>query len=318
MGHRRLQREHAVRSVRDRAARGRSPPGATLAQKVATGFNRNHPTNSEAGEEEDEYRSAYVVDRVNTTATVFMGVTLACAQCHDHKYDPLSQRDYYSFYAFFNNIKERDSEYANPRPSIPVPNPDQEPRLADLKARIDAMKQRLERDDSPTDAAQKEWERNTLARLGKPIEWTTAPLSGMLSRDGSRLKLLDDGSIRSTGPAPVKDTYDLMLLPGKKRITALRLEVLPDDSAPEKALGRASDGRFTLSTIEIRNTTISESQEPPLVYVSRAEADINQKLKEDPGPNDMVPGPIESAIVVEPVGGGGIRKAILWRLEHRR
>ena len=193
----------------------------------------------------------------------------------------------------------------NPRPSIPVPNPDQEPRLADLKARIDALKQRLERDDSLTDAAQKEWERKTLARLGKPIEWTTAPLSGMLSRGGSQLKPLDDGSILSTGPAPVKDTYDIMLLPGKKRITALRLEVLPDDSTPEKGLGRASDGRFILSTIEIRNTTFSESQEPPLVYVSRAEADINQKLKEDPAAYDMMPGTIESAIVIEPVGGGG-------------
>ena len=278
-------------------------PNATLAQKVATGFNRNHPTNSEAGEEEDEYRSAYVIDRVNTTATVFLGVTLACAQCHDHKYDPISQRDYYSFYSFFNNIKERDSEHINPRPSIPVPNPDQEPRLADLKARIDALKQRLERDDSPTDAAQKEWERKTLARLAKPIAWTTAPLAGMLSRGGSQLKPLDDGSILSTGPAPVKDTYDIMVLPGKRRITALRLELLPDDSAPAKALGRASDGRFTLSAIEIRNTTFSESQEPPLVYVSRAEADINQKPKEDPAAYDMMPGTIESAIVVEPVGG---------------
>ena len=280
-------------------------PGATLAQKVATGFNRNHPTNSEAGEEEDEYRSAYVVDRVNTTATVFMGLTLACAQCHDHKYDPLSQRDYYSFYSFFNNIKERDSEFRQPRQSIPVPNPDQEPRLADLKARIDALKQRLERDDSLTDAAQKEWERKTLARLGKPIEWTTPPLSGMLSRGGSQLKPLDDGSILSSGPAPVKDTYDIMLLPGKKRITALRLELLPDDANPEKGLGRASDGRFILSTIEIRNTTFSESQDPPLVYVSRAEADINQKLKEDPAAFDMMPGTIESAIVIEPVGAGG-------------
>jgi hypothetical protein len=280
-------------------------PNATLAQKVATGFNRNHPTNSEAGEEEDEYRSAYVVDRVNTTATVFLGVTLACAQCHDHKYDPLSQRDYYSFYAFFNNIKERDSEYGNPRPSIPVPNPDQVPRLADLKARIEALKLRLERDDSLTDAAQKEWERKSLATLGEPIEWTTAPLAGMLARGGSQLMPLGDGSILSTGPAPVKDTYDIMLLPGKKRITALRLEVLPDDSTPEKALGRASDGRFILSTIEIRNTTFSESQEPPLVYVSRAEADINQKLKEDPDPNVMVPGTIDSAVVIEPLSGAG-------------
>ena len=279
-------------------------PNATLAQKVATGFNRNHPTNSEAGEEEDEYRSAYVVDRVNTTATVFMGVTLACAQCHDHKYDPLSQRDYYSFYAYFNNIKERDSEYRNPRPSIPVPSPDQQPRLADLKARIDALKQRLERDDSMTDAAQKEWEKKTLTRLGKPIEWTAPPLSGMLSRAGSQLKPLPDGSILSTGPAPVRDTYDIMLLPGKKRIAALRLEVLPDDSTPEKGLGRASDGRFVLSAIEIRNTTFSESQDPPLVYLSLAQADINQKPKEEPAPNDIPPGPLEAAIVIEPLGTG--------------
>ena len=80
-----------------------------------------------------------MIDRVNTTATVFMGLTMACAQCHDHKYDPISQRDYYSFYSFFNNIKERDADFRNPRPSIPVPNPDQEPRLADLKARIAAL-----------------------------------------------------------------------------------------------------------------------------------------------------------------------------------
>ena len=65
-----------------------------------------------------------------------MGLTLACTQCHDHKYDPISQRDYYSFYSFFNSIKERDAEYLSPRPTIPVPNPDQEPRLADLKDRI--------------------------------------------------------------------------------------------------------------------------------------------------------------------------------------
>src|SRR5262249_33717761 len=96
---------------------------------------------------------------------------------------------------------------------------------------------------------------------------------------------------------------DIMLLPGKKRITALRLEVLPDDRQPQKGLGRASDGRFVLSAIEIRNTTFSESQDPPLVYVSRAEADINQKPKEDAAPLGMMPGTIESAIVIEPVGG---------------
>src|SRR5262245_38343695 len=137
-------------------------PDPTLAQRIATGFNRNHPTNSEAGEEEDEYRSVYVIDRVNTTATVFMGLTMACVQCHDHKYDPITQKDFYSFYSFFNNIKERDSDFSNPRPVIPVPNPDQEPRLADLKTRIAALKQRLDRDDPLADVAQKEGERKTL------------------------------------------------------------------------------------------------------------------------------------------------------------
>ncbi len=280
-------------------------PNATLAQKIATGFNRNHPTNSEAGEEEDEYRSAYVVDRVNTTATVFLGLTVACAQCHDHKYDPISQRDFYSFYSFFNNIKERDADFRNPRPSIPVPNPDQAPRLAELAARIAALEQRLDRDDSLADAAQKQWERRALTRLGKPIEWTTARPAAFLSRNGALLKLLDDGSVLSEGMAPVKDTYEVMLRPGKKHITALRLEVLPDASQPLKGLGRAVDGSFNLSAIEIRHRSLSDSQEPPLVYVSRAEADINQKPKEDFTFNGMFPGPIESAVVVEPVGGPG-------------
>ncbi|HKB06288.1 MAG TPA: DUF1549 domain-containing protein, partial [Gemmataceae bacterium] len=285
-------------------------PNPTLFQKIATGFNRNHPTNSEAGEEEDEYRSAYVIDRVNTTATTFLGLTLACAQCHDHKYDPITQRDYYSFYAFFNNIKERDSDFRNPRPTIPVPNPDQEPKLADLQARIAALKERLERDDPLADAAQRAWEGKTLARLGKPVEWVTAKPSGMSSRNGALLKLLDDGSVLSTGTAPVKDTYDILFIPGRKHITALRLEVLPDDSMPEKALGRAVDGRFNLSAIEIRHSTLGDAQDPPPVYVSRAEADINQKVKEDPSPNDMFPGNVESAVVVEAVGGpggGGLR-----------
>jgi hypothetical protein len=290
-------------------------PQATLAQQVATGFNRNHPTNSEAGEEEDEYRSAYVIDRVNTTATVFMGLTLACAQCHDHKYDPLSQRDYYAFYAFFNNIKERDSDFGSPRPTMPVPNPDQQPRLADLKTRIDALKQQLERADSLTNTAQKEWECQALARLGKPIAWSAPPPAGMVARNGSLLRLLDDGSILSTGTAPVKDTYDILLLPGKKHITALRLEVLPDDRQPEKGLGRASDGRFVLSAVEIRHTTFAEGQEPPLVYVSRAEADINQKPKEDPAAFDMMPGTIESAIVTEPLGSdGGGNRGMGWSI----
>ena len=278
-------------------------PNATLQQKVATGFNRNHPTNSEAGEEEDEYRSAYVIDRVNTTSTAFMGLTLACTQCHDHKYDALSQRDYYSFYSFFNNVKERDQDYGNPRPRLAVPNADQEPRLADHKARMEALKARLEKDDPLVDAAQRDWERRTLERLGAPIEWTTLDAAGMLARNGSALARLEDGSILSGGNAPVKDVYDLVFQPGKKKITALKIEVLPDPATG--SLGRASDGRFALSALELRLSSLSESEEPPLVLFSAAQADLNQKQKEEPKSYDMYPSPVDSAIVSEPYAAEG-------------
>ena len=279
-------------------------PNPTLAQRIATGFNRNHPTNSEAGEEEDEYRSAYVIDRVNTTATVFMGLTMACAQCHDHKYDPISQKDYFSFYSFFNNIKERDADFAQPRPSLPVPNPDQEPRLADLKTRIATLQKRLDRDDPLTDAAQRQWERKNLPRVVKPVAWATPKPAALSARNGSVLELLPDGSVLASGLPPVKDTYDLMLRPGKKHIAAIKLELLPDDSQPLKAIGRANDGRFNLSSIEVRHTTLSDSQDPPPVYFSRADADINQRVKEEFDPFGMFPGPVASTIGSQ-VGGFG-------------
>ncbi|MDP6307284.1 MAG: DUF1549 domain-containing protein, partial [Verrucomicrobiota bacterium] len=81
-------------------------PDATIAQRVATGFNRNHSIQSEGGVINEEYRVETVVDRVETTTAVFLGLTFGCARCHDHKYDPISQREFYEFYALFNNVPE--------------------------------------------------------------------------------------------------------------------------------------------------------------------------------------------------------------------
>jgi hypothetical protein len=82
-------------------------PNATVQQKLASGFNRNHMINYEGGAIPEEYQAEYVADRVDTTATVFMGLTLGCARCHDHKYDPISQKDYYRFFAFYNTVPEK-------------------------------------------------------------------------------------------------------------------------------------------------------------------------------------------------------------------
>ena len=125
-------------------------PNATLEQRIATGFNRNHRTTGEGGIIPEEYRVEYVADRAQTTATVFMGLTLGCARCHDHKYDPLSQKEFYQFFAYFNRIPDEKGftwNYGNEDPLVKAPLPEQVRKLAELdrkvadaQARFDALR----------------------------------------------------------------------------------------------------------------------------------------------------------------------------------
>ena len=120
-------------------------PHATLDQKIATGFNRNHRANAEAGIIPEEYAVEYVVDRVETTSTVFMGVTLGCARCHNHKYDPFTQKEFYQVYSYFNNVPEqgRAMKYGNSPPEVAAPTREQQAALAELDRKIDAQKSLL-------------------------------------------------------------------------------------------------------------------------------------------------------------------------------
>ena len=111
-------------------------PGATLDQKIATGFNRNHRGNGEGGIIPEEYAVEYVVDRVDTTATVWLGLTLGCARCHSHKFDPITQEEFYRFFAFFNNVPEngRAIKFGNSPPMIKAPTRAQQQELDALQA----------------------------------------------------------------------------------------------------------------------------------------------------------------------------------------
>src|SRR5207244_10383101 len=109
-------------------------PNATLQQRVATGFHRNTQINQEGGIDVEQFRVESIVDRVNTTGSVWLGLTVGCCQCHDHKFDPLTQRDYYQLFAFFNSVDE---------PTLELPTPEQTAKRAEVPAKSDAVGRRL-------------------------------------------------------------------------------------------------------------------------------------------------------------------------------
>jgi hypothetical protein len=139
-------------------------PAASLEERIGSAFHRLGPTSSEGGADAKEYLAKYAVDRVNTTASVWLGVTLHCAECHDHKYDPFTTREYYQLFAFFNQVPEDALFRGNEAPPvIPTPTPEQQQRLDELTAMIDStnqeIAQQLEAVNPELDLAQQEWEK---------------------------------------------------------------------------------------------------------------------------------------------------------------
>lgn len=139
-------------------------PNATFEQKIATAFNRNHRINSEDGLVPEEYAVEYVVDRVDTTSTVFLGLTIGCARCHNHKYDPFTQKEYYQLYAYFNSIPEdgRASNYGNSAPWISAPTAEQQHRLKQLNEDIARAAKQLESLIKNNATAQRRWEKSLI------------------------------------------------------------------------------------------------------------------------------------------------------------
>ena len=154
-------------------------PNATLNQKIATGFNRNHMINFEGGAIPEEYQNEYVIDRVETTSVAFLGLTMGCARCHDHKYDPITQKDFYRFYAFFNTIPEKglDGQRGNAAPFLPLPSPGQEARLKLLKQ--DLKKNEEAFPDASLKGFQSAWE-----KTAAPAGDTTRGLLAHLEFEG--------------------------------------------------------------------------------------------------------------------------------------
>lgn len=163
-------------------------PGATVSQRIATGFNRNHMANNESGSIDEEFRVEYVVDRVDTTMTTWLGLTAGCAQCHDHKYDPISQREFYQLFAFFNNVPEKGLIHSdNPPPLLEVPSHEQKAGLAKANALVKAAKSAfvpLHEALRPRMAA---WEGNAVKSLPQPPRGSLfhEPFDGPVAMQGN-------------------------------------------------------------------------------------------------------------------------------------
>ena len=226
-------------------------PESSVEQKVATAFHRNTLTNTEGGTDDEEYRVAAVKDRADTTLQVWMGLTIGCAKCHSHKFDPISQTEYYQFYGIFNQTA--DSDKGDEYPTLAAPTPDVERRFQEIEAQIARLKQQLDTPTPALDQEQRAWE----ADLGQSPEWTVLREVEAKSSGEATFTRQDDASLLVGGNHPGQDTYTVTAKVPLGGITGLRLETIPDPNLPAQGAGRAADGNFVLSRL---SATVSDAQ----------------------------------------------------------
>jgi mono/diheme cytochrome c family protein len=224
-------------------------PGATTAQSIATGFHRNTMINEEGGIDPLEYRFHSMVDRVHATATTWLGMTFACAQCHTHKYDPIQHREYYQFMAFLDNADE---------PVMDVPKAEIAERRAKIEARVAELEAGLADRFPPEDRA------TLVTPVAEEVEAS------------SSFERLVDGSYRFGGPVPDTEVATFRFAPGLRPVSFVIIEALADDVLPKKGPGRAPNGNFVLSEVEILTGANSGGADLAPVRIASAEADFEQ------------------------------------------
>ena len=247
-------------------------PDATREQKVATGFHRNTLTNTEGGTDDEEFRHEAIVDRVNTTMSVWMGSTFMCAQCHNHKYDPFTMREYYQFYALLNQTA--DADRPDETPLIKLPTPKQEADLARIGKDLSEAEAEYKAETPEIKTALAKWEEQTQAELDN---WKFIEAREARSDGGATLTQTNDHSIIAGGTNAPNDVYTIVATTGLKQITGVRLEVMPDASMPQKSVGRQSNGRFVLTGFEVAWAPRDNPEAREQFLFSKAEADYNQE-----------------------------------------
>jgi hypothetical protein len=202
-------------------------PNATLDDKIATGFHRNTMLNEEGGIDPLEYRYYAMVDRMGTTGATWLGLTIQCAQCHTHKYDPITHKEYYQLMAFLDNTEE---------PELDVVTPELAKKRAEVEKTITEREATL---------AEK-WP------IAVPLRWEKTPMEDAKVTSGAKAEVRPDGAVFISGTNPDKDTYTLALTGGAEPVSALRLEALTDPTLGATGPGRTAHGNFVLTEFEVK------------------------------------------------------------------
>jgi hypothetical protein len=244
-------------------------PDAAQDQKVATGFHRNTMTNTEGGTDNEEFRHEAIVDRINTTMSVWMGSTFSCAQCHNHKYDPFTMREYYQFYAFLNNTADADSD--DEKPFIKVFKSGGEAKLAKLREAVKTAEKTFSEAASQPEIADVEraWEEKTARGL---TNWQVLDPVEYASKGGATFTKTESKSLLASGENPSNDTYTVTAR-ADGRVAGLRLEVL--ETGTERVLGRNPKGSFVLTKFDV--TASGDAGEGMPVTLKSATADYAQE-----------------------------------------
>ena len=249
-------------------------PNATVNQRIATGFHRNTMLNEEGGIDPLEFRYLATVDRVNTTGTTWLGLTVGCVQCHTHKYDPLLHREYYQLMALLNNADE---------PDLDLPPADAAAERSKNLATADALLAELPGRFPITN-----------------LTWTTPRPSVAEAASGEKGRPLDDGSVLFAGAAPERDSYTIVIDSQQTGVTNLRLETLTDDALPKHGPGRVAHGNFVLGEITATVAPLNAPDQVQTVKFSSVRADVEQQ---DFPATNLIDGRPETGWAVDVSGG---------------
>lgn len=251
-------------------------PQATARQRLATAFHRQTLTNTEGGTDQEQFRVEACFDRAETTASVWLGLTMGCARCHSHKYDPITQREYYQLFAFYNNADEQ---------TMPMPKSEQQWR-AYLQSKSDhdqkvekveaELTQRLTASQSEFEKWCDEWRLRIQAadaQAPKRIEWKT--LSVRCDEEDVRFEVQKDSALFVSGVSPDSAIYTLEGHVPLEFATHLRLEAMPDAALPDKGPGRAK-GNFVLSEVRVEVSKHEDFREARTIPLEDPFADFEQ------------------------------------------